>query len=299
MIPFLDIHVLTHYHTAAMPPSPRVLLSIDYEPWFSIVHRYDSLIGPSERRTLDGGFTLRALDPILEKLGDSKASFYLVGEIAQWHPEIPQKILSAGHELGFHCHIHRSLINVSELRADIRASASWCREYNVHGYRSPMVDISEAAYPMLAEAGFLYSSSIYAPAGTLIQKGKIWELPVSTLRLYGRGENYHAPRGFSMRLLGGGEIPYGSSFSIGIMGGMILKILERELKAGNSPVIILHPYELVTPLNWPSRFQDLMRDPLMWPFTWNKSDFLSDLLRSLPVSPLGTYLNEILKVPVI
>src|SRR5262245_46807111 len=98
-----------------MSPTPRVLLSIDYEPVFALFRHYDNLTDPNQRRELDGGFTLRVLDPILEQMGQSKASIYLVGEIAEWYPEVPYKIVSAGHELGLHCHIHRPLVNVNEL----------------------------------------------------------------------------------------------------------------------------------------------------------------------------------------
>jgi hypothetical protein len=86
-----------------MSISPRVLLSIDYEPVFALFRHYDSLTDPDQHRDLDGGFTRRAIDPILEQLGESKASIYLVGEIAEWYPEIPQKIVFGGHELGLHC----------------------------------------------------------------------------------------------------------------------------------------------------------------------------------------------------
>ena len=49
-------------------PSPRVLLSLDYEPWFALARRYDSWREPQQRRALDGGFTRQALDPILDLL---------------------------------------------------------------------------------------------------------------------------------------------------------------------------------------------------------------------------------------
>jgi hypothetical protein len=279
-----------------MPPSPRVLLSIDYEPVFALFRHYDRLTDPEQRRALDQGFTLDAIDPILEQLGDSRASIYLVGEIAGWYPEVPRKIVAAGHELGLHCHIHRPLINVVELAEDLRASAMWCQQFGVRGYRAPMVGISESAYNLLGEAGFLYSSSIYAPAGTLLRKGDIWEIPVSTLRLHGRSDEYIAPRDFSFNLLFGGEFPYGSSFSIGLMGTRLFKIIEQELKRGLSPVIILHPYELVSPGTSGRLTRDLMRNPLFLPFLRDKSFFLSELLRSFPVSPLGTYLDETLKI---
>ena len=277
-----------------MSPAPRVLLSIDYEPWFALFRHYDALSDPHQRRDLDGGFTLHAIDPILEQLGDSKASIYLVGEIAEWYPDVPQKIVSAGHELGLHCHIHRPLVNVNELAEDIRASSAWCKQYGVRGYRAPMVGISESAYQLLSDNGFAYSSSIYAPTGTLLQKGNVWEIPVSTLRMRGDNEVYTAPRDFSFKLLLNGEFPYGSSFSIGLLGRQILRIIESELKRGCSPAIILHPYELVRPPTSNRLTRDVILNPLLIPFLRDKSGFLKNLLKSFPVSPLGTYLDETL-----
>ena len=279
-----------------MSLSPRVLLSIDYEPVFALFRHYDKLTDPEQRRDLDQGFTRDAIDPILELLGDCKTSIYLVGEIAGWYPEVPQKIVAAGHELGLHCHIHRPLIYVNELAEDLRASASWCQQFGVRGYRAPMVGISEAAYRLLGEAGFAYSSSIYAPAGILLRKGNVWEIPVSTLSLREKNETYTAPRDFSFHLLFGGEFPYGSSFSIGLIGTRLFRIIEQELKRGLSPVLILHPYELVNPGTSSRLTRDLMRNPLFLPFLRDKSSFLTELMRSFPVSPLGTYLDETLRI---
>ncbi len=277
-----------------MHPNPRVLLSIDYEPWFALFRYYDTLTDREQRRTLDEGFTVHAIDPILEQLGNSKASLYLVGEVAEWYPEIPEKIVTAGHELGLHCHIHRPLIDENELANDLRASAHWCRRYGVRGYRAPMVGISEEAYPLLREAGFSYSSSIYAPAGTFLQKNDVWEIPVSTLSVKASESTYSAPRDFSFKLLFNGEFPYGSSFSTGLLGKGNLKFIERDLKRGLSPVIILHPYELVTPARSARLTRDLMVHPLFLAFLRNKSSFLKTLLQNFPVSPLGTYLDEVI-----
>ena len=277
-----------------MSVSPRVLLSIDYEPVFALFRRYDFIRDVRQRCDLDGGFTLRALDPILEQLGHAKASLFLVGEVADWYPEVPQKIISAGHELGLHCHIHRPLVNVQELSEDIARSALWCQQYGVRGYRAPMVGIHEEAYAVLEHSGFQYSSSIYAPTGVLLSKGNIWEIPVSTIRLRPESQEYTAPRDFSLKLLLNGEFPYGSSFSIGLMSKMILKVIEGELKRGLCPSIILHPYELVKPQSSSRLTRDLMLDPLFVFFLRNKSGFLKELLRNFPVSPLGTYLDEAL-----
>jgi len=278
-----------------MPPTARVLLSIDYEPWFALFRHYDHLRNSHQRRDLDAGFTRHALEPILEQLGESKASIYLVGEIAEWYPEVPQRIVAAGHELGLHCHIHRPLVNVTELADDIKAATAWCKPYGVRGYRAPMVGIHEEAYELLERSGFQYSSSIYAPTGTLLQKNGVWEIPVSTIRLREGSDTFTAPRDFSSQLLLQGEFPYGSSFSIGLLGKQTLKLIERELKRGLSPSIILHPYELVKPPASARLTRDLLLNPHLLPFLRNKSGFLKDLLRNFPVSPLGIYLDETLR----
>lgn len=274
-----------------------ILLSIDYEPWFALTRRYDSLVSVQQRCELDGGFSRNAIDPILEMLGPARASFYLVGELTDWYPEIPQKIIAGGHELGMHCQLHRPLLDPAELEKDIIASQGWRERYGVRGYRAPMVGIREAAYPLLAKAGFTYSSSIYAPAGTLLQKSGVWELPVSSLTFFGDPQDFTAPRQMSMRMLLGGELPYGSSLMIGLLNETLFPVLERALKAGKSPVIILHPYELVPPKGFVRRLlPDLAAHPALFPFTLKKAGFLKKLLQNFPVSPLGTYLDEVAHV---
>ncbi len=275
-------------------PEVRVLLSIDYESWLTLTSE-NGRSSPQQRQELDDGFTGEAVDGILELLGKAQASFYMVGEILDWYPEVAQKIAAAGHELGFHCHIHRPLNEVSELEGDLRQSQNWLKAYGVRGYRAPRVRIAEQAYPILRQYGFLYSSSLYAPAGSLARKSGVWELPVSTLRLPGGKPELTAPRHFSLRLLAQGEIPYGSSFIIGLLGDLVLRILEKELRAGRSPVIFLHPYELVRPPDWRRRARGvILKDPLQTPFCLDKSGFLRRLLRAFPVSPLGVWLGELL-----
>jgi hypothetical protein len=63
-------------------------------------------------------------------------------------------------------------------------------------------------------------------------------------------------------------------------------------------VLFLHPYEIVSPFSqWvPGTWWDVAKHPLLLPFTWNKSGFLATLLRNFPVSPVGTYLDEALKI---
>ena len=282
----------TCYNLQSMSPSPRLLLTIDYESWFAPSRRYD-ILSPKERRTLDDGYAFGAIEPILEKLKEAKVSFYLVGELVEWHPDLPQKIADAGHEVGFHCQVHRPLTLTADIEHDLRASSVWRSKYNVRGFRAPMINTIEDVYPLLEQNEFSYSSSLYAPTGTLLHKGNIWELPVSTFPLFGRPSNILAPRNMNLPLVIGGEFPYGSSMMSGLFARTVLKIIERELKAGLSPVIFLHPYEIISPERWPARFmRDLLSNPFLYPFTLNKSAFLDDLLHSFPISTIDDFINE-------
>jgi len=275
-----------------MIPSPRLLLTIDYESWYAPSRRYDSLTS-KERRILDDGFAGNALDPILEKLKDAKTSIYLVGELVEWYPDLPQKIADAGHEVGFHCQVHRPLTTVADIEHDLEKSFQWRRKYNVRGFRAPMINTIEGVYPILERNNFIYSSSLYAPTGTVLRRGNIWELPVSTFPLLGYPANIQAPRRMNLPLVLGGEFPYGSSMMSGLFTKIVFRIIERELKAGLSPVIFLHPYEIVPPERWPARFaRDLLTNPLLYPFTFNKSNFLNDLLHSFPISTLADFVKE-------
>lgn len=278
-----------------MIASPRLLLTIDYESWYAPSRRYDFL-SPNERYKLDDGFSFKALEPLLDLLKDVKTSIYLVGELTEWYPDLPQKISEAGHEVGFHCQVHRPLITMEDIELDLKTSCEWREEYNVRGFRAPMINTIEDAYPILERNEFTYSSSVYAPTGTLIKKGNIWELPVSTHPLMGHPKNIKAPRRMDLPLVLGGEFPYGSSMMSGLFPSTIFKIIEKQLKAGLSPVIFLHPYEIIQPERWPARFRrDLLSNPLLYPFTLNKSSFLKNLLRSFPVSRVDDFITESLQ----
>lgn len=277
-----------------MTPSPRLLLTIDYEAWFAPSRRYDFLT-PDTRYQLDGERSRRAIDPILEVFGESKVTFYLVGEMVGWFPELPEKISKAGHEVGFHCHIHRRLDDAQEIEKDLIASSDWIQQYNVRGYRAPMINTVEEVYPLLARHNFAYSSSQYAPAGVTVDKeGGVREIPVSTLPLFKTPKEFSAPRHMNLNLVLGGEFPYGSSFTSGLFRKTVYRIIEREFKAGKSPVIFLHPYEIVTPTGYPQNFiVDMLHHPLLFPFTFNKSKFLKDLLKNFPTSTMQDYVNEL------
>ncbi len=274
-------------------PCPRLLISIDYEPWASMLQREYNHAPSSLRQEVDAGYTHSAMEELLSVFTGKAVSIFLVGEIASWYPDIPGRILAAGHELGFHGQSHRPLVVINELQKDLQDSAAWREKYNVKGYRAPIIGISREAYPLLAASGFSYSSSVYGPTGYIHPESGICELPVSTLRTRRGAPRWWWPRNLSTRLLLEGEFPYGSSFSIGLFGQALIPLIHHELKAGRSPVLVLHNYQVVPPPGWPRQiFPLLKRDPLQLAFTTPRRKFLERLLAEFPVGALGTWLEE-------
>ena len=276
-----------------MPANPSVLLTIDYEPWFALTRRYDANRDLAFRKKLDGGFTRDALNGILAEVDGKPITIYLVGEIAAWYPEIPAAIVSAGHELGLHCQYHRPLIDIQELKSDLKESAEWRKKYQVIGYRAPMVGIAEDGYRVLIENGIQYSSSVYAPTGTRLYRDGLREIPVSSLSLRHNEVEVVAPRQFNSKLLAQGEVPFGSSFMIGLTPRLVLRRIEQELKKGLSPVLILHPYEIVRPPNFLSKMaQEIVINPQLFPFLIGKRPFLRELVANFPLSTMRDHLKQ-------
>jgi len=101
--------------------SPRVLISIDYEPWVGFIKDYLQ-VSSNIRKEIDAGYTKDTLTEILSIIDGQSITIFLVGEIANWYPEIPQRIVSARHELGFHSHVHRILTDPNALKEDLLLS---------------------------------------------------------------------------------------------------------------------------------------------------------------------------------
>lgn len=109
---------------------------------------------------------------ILETLRrhDAQASFFIPAVSALIDPDEPRRIADAGHEIGVHGWIHENTSTLDEaterdllLRsADALESLTGCRPV---GHRAANWDLSAATARLVAEAGFLYDSSMMADDG--------------------------------------------------------------------------------------------------------------------------------------
>ncbi len=275
---------------------PRVLISIDYESWVAM-RQSEFNYAPSDKRLeMDDGFTADSLDELLDILNGKVISFYLLGEIAAWYPQVPEKIKARGHELGFHGHFHRSLLDVADLETGLQLSRPWIKKYNVRGFRAPILRMSRDAYNVLADAGFMYSSSIYGPTGILQKIDDVWEIPVSTFPLIKKKEiSWWYPRDFTPRLFSQFEFPYGSGMMVGMFGKHINYWIERELKEGKSPMLVLHNYQLVQPDGWPRQMQkSFLWQPWVKLFTVSRRKWFQEIISQFPVGTVGGWLDEIM-----
>jgi polysaccharide deacetylase family protein (PEP-CTERM system associated) len=181
---------------------------------------------------------------------DVKATFFIVGWVADKHPQVVRAIANAGHEIGCHSYAHRLVyqLTAEEFRRDTErcvnaiGNASGAR---VRAYRAPSYSITKEsmwALEILAEMGFTHDSSIYPirhdrygipgfPRHAHVietASGPICEVPIATVE-FASGRTAPVGGGAYLRLL-----PYRYT-AAGI----------RKLNAENQPACVyFHPWEI-------------------------------------------------------
>ena len=82
------------------------ILGIDFEDWF-----HPQLIKKNIEDKKYEPVVINGLDKILDLLrqNDTLATFFVVGELLEYRPEIFDKIIENGHEVGFHTMYHSRL----------------------------------------------------------------------------------------------------------------------------------------------------------------------------------------------
>ncbi len=144
-------------------------LSIDVEDYFQ-VSAFEN-VSPPETWTSRVSRVVYNTELILALLAerDVKATFFILGWVAEHYPEIPRNIAAQGHEIASHGYGHQRVCNLErkKFREDVRSSKALLEDLTgkpVYGYRAPSYSISnetEWAFDELLEAGYQYDSSIF------------------------------------------------------------------------------------------------------------------------------------------
>jgi polysaccharide deacetylase family protein (PEP-CTERM system associated) len=180
------------------PQNKRHLLTVLVEDYFH-VGAFENLIQQRNWSNFEPRYernTLRTLD-LLDEL-ETKATFFVLGWIAEQNPKLVREIVSRGHEVASRGFYHRSLKNLTneEFREDLRktnhALEDACGQ-KIIGYRSAEklnFEKDSWDFDVLAEEGFVYDASFLPTRKDLKNKrfahqihtnGKaVWEFPYST-----------------------------------------------------------------------------------------------------------------------
>lgn len=180
-------------------------LSIDVEEYFhpSEVQKTVGLESWSALPSRVGDQTLRILELLDEK--NTKATFFILGWVAEHHPHVVRSIVSAGHQIACHSYAHQLVYSLTpkEFRADTRRAVAAIQDacgVSPKAYRAPSYSIvadSFWALEILADEGFTQDSSIYPIAhdrygipgfkryAHIIEtpSGPIQEIPIATAKL--------------------------------------------------------------------------------------------------------------------
>lgn len=235
------------------------VLTFDVEEYFH-AEAFAGVIRPEDWPTF-GSRVVDATERLLDILdyADVRATFFVLGWVAERQPGLVQEIHARGHELACHGYSHQmiSRLTPQEFAEDVKRAKKVIEEIagtRVIGYRAPTFSVTRQtlwSLEVLMEAGFRYDSSIFpivhdrygipdAPRFAhripivgnripIVGNGcAMAELPLSTLSVFGR----------RLPVAGGGYfrlLPYG-----------LTRLAIRHLnKVERQPAVVyLHPWEL-------------------------------------------------------
>ena len=229
-------------------------LTIDVEDYFQV-----NAFEPYVARESWDGYPLRVADNVarlldlLDEFG-VRATFFVLGWVAERLPGVVREIRARGHEIACHGYGHQLIYRIGPqaFREDIRRAKGVLEGITgvaVRGYRAPTYSITKEslwAFDTLIEAGFSYDSSVFPvyhdtygmpdaprfPYTVRREGGSLEEFPLSTLPLKLAGLSYQLPiaGGGYLRLLPVALIKWG--------------IQRINLKEGKPAVLYLHPWEI-------------------------------------------------------
>ena len=224
-------------------------LSVDVEDWFQV----GAFEGVIDRSNWDGlsDRVERNCSAILDMFAaaDVKATFFTLGWVAQRHGPLMRRIVDAGHELASHGWDHERVFRLdrASFTADLERSRKVLEDaagVQITGYRAPSFSIDSRtpwAYMVLAEQGFVYSSSVapishdhygWPEAPRFAFKPLPWsdliEIPVTTAHFAGK------------RLAAGG----GGFFRVLPYGFSRWAIRQVNTRDQRPAVFYFHPWEI-------------------------------------------------------
>lgn len=232
-------------------------LSCDFESWaYPNLPEFNKLTG-EQRKKIDNGYVKRSAINVLKILAKykTKITFFVLGQLYEWYPEVIEMIAADGHEIGFHTYSHDLLTSEEVLINSLERSKKFLDRFKPKGFRAPNIFFKKDYFQILEKYGFEYDSSTYGQLNFSEEKG-FKEIPVSTFA----------------------KIPVGSGYFISLLGKNIAGIYNQINK--RSPVVaFIHNWQIIKPEK--STFPDwsyLLKHPYYLPYTLEIEDIFEYLL---------------------
>jgi polysaccharide deacetylase family protein (PEP-CTERM system associated) len=222
-------------------------LTVDVEDYFQV-----SALAPHIDRSRWNSMPCRVernMDILFGMFAENRvrATFFVLGWIAERYPGLVKRIVAEGHELASHgyAHLRATEQSPAEFLHDVSTAKAILEDLSgieVNGYRAPSFSIGAGnlwAFDCIRAAGYRYSSSVYpvhhdhygmpdAPRFPYRSHDGLLEIPITTVRGFGR--NLPAGGGGYFRLM-----PYALS-------KLAISKVNRE---DRSPAIFyFHPWEI-------------------------------------------------------
>lgn len=220
-------------------------MSVDLEDWFAITaRRFLGVTMPPSSRVVSA--TRIVLD-VLDRAA-TRATFFVLGTVAETYPELVREVAARGHEIGTHGHGHRRLHDigraafVEDLARSLDAIERACG-VRARGHRAPEFSVTARApwaFDVLAEAGLTYDSSVFPIRH---RRYGIPGAPIVPYRVeaHGRQITEFPLATFS---LGTTRIPAAGGGYLRLFPFRIIDGAVRQAESAGRPAILyVHPYE--------------------------------------------------------
>jgi polysaccharide deacetylase family protein (PEP-CTERM system associated) len=179
-----------------------------------------------------------------------KATFFILGWIAERHPEMTKKIAVAGHEIASHGYEHRLIYDMTpdEFAADVKKSLEIIEEIiglKVKGFRAPSFSLSAndfEKFQILAGLGISYDSSLFPMKH--FRYGDATTVPLAPFDIKGDGKIILKEYPMTVVDFLGRRIPAGGGGYFRLYPDFLTNRNFKKVNAEGRPVVVyLHPWE--------------------------------------------------------
>jgi len=179
-----------------------------------------------------------------------KATFFILGWIAERHPGLIKEIAKQGHEIASHGFDHKLVYNMTpeqfainlKQTNDLLESITGQR---IYGYRAPSFSLAiddKEKFEILAKLGFTYDSSLFPMKH--FRYGRAQSIPLGPFEIEKDGRYIIKEFPISVIKFLGKHIPAGAGGYFRLYPNTILRDNFKKVNNQERPVIIyLHPWE--------------------------------------------------------